>query len=969
VPSLQDTLIFSFVGYQSKTIPINGRNTVNIALVSHVFEGQKLVVVGYGEQKNINVTTAISHVSGEEIRKTPVTALQNSFTGKLPGLFTIQRSGEPGGGHAAHLFVRGKASYVGNNQPLVLVDNVPYNYGQLFLIDPDVVKSVSVLKGAAASAIYGVKGANGVILVTTRRGKPGKPRITAKTQWGIQTPVHRYQTLDAYHTALLRNEALVNAGQKPKFTKKELELFKSGADPYGHPNINWNHVLFKPTALMQKENVGISGGVKRITYFINLGYQKQGGLLRDIPYKGTFPEPGLTKASQINHNYYAKHYKFRANLDIHPKKSLHFTFDLSGTHYIHHQPEVTGPIGHMYNYEYLNPYMYPIYNPNGTFGYANPQRIVPHNRENNMVGLVALGGYRKNLNDFLNLHVTGTQDLKAVTPGLSIKASALFSFANTATRDLFRAQGFPSFYYNPQDSSYTPRDPDVFRVSPYSLHYSGGTLNRRLNFYGSLRYKRSIGPHNVSGLFLYSQTSYIQGAIAPHHYRGFTFRATYNYKNKYDVAVSGAYNGSDRFITKRYALFPSYSVGWNIAGESFFKQLFPFINLFKIRASWAYAGDDAIGNFRYLYRSVYSRDVSYSFGETDHSVTSIVQSKRGNRHVTWQTERDADIGLDFSFFGSKLSGSFDYFDRYRYDILSRRHTVPLFFGVRQANLPPVNLGKVSDKGYEIQIKYNGRVGPVGLNISGNYSFAKNKILYKDEATPLYPYQKQTGHSIGTLEQYIWTGKFYKNKTDLKLSPSPPGFATPGFLKYKDLNGDGVVNKDDKAYVGYPNVPETTIGLTVGFDYKGFRFSMLLQSALRFDVYTGFNLAVPFKGDLIPWDLHRWTPGTASTATFPIMTTKFNGSYMSPRGNPSTFWTVSGNYLRIKSMNISYQIPGNIVNNIGLAGARIFINGRNLFTWSKVINRYQFDPEVQSNKNTFVYPVLRFFNFGLKLRFK
>lgn len=329
------------------------------------------------------------------------------------------------------------------------------------MINPDVIKSISILKGAAATAIYGIKGADGVILVTTKRGKVGKPIFHLKSQWGLQTPVRWYHTLDAYHTALLRNEALENAGMSPVFTQKDLKLFKSGADPYGHPDVNWNHVLFKPTALMQRYNLDVSGGTEKVRYFIAAGYLRQGGLLRDIPYKG--PHPGLAKASQINNGYYYKRYKFRSNLDIQAKNSLHFKLDITGTHDITNQPEVTGPLSTIYRFGDLNPYIYPIYNPNGTYGYANPQRIVPTGRENNIVGLVALGGYRRDLNDFLDIHLSGRQKLDAFTPGLALKASVAFSFANTASRNLFRGQEFPSFYYNPR-IVHIPRGTQMFSV-------------------------------------------------------------------------------------------------------------------------------------------------------------------------------------------------------------------------------------------------------------------------------------------------------------------------------------------------------------------------------------------------------------------------------------------------------------------------------------------------------------------------
>jgi TonB-linked SusC/RagA family outer membrane protein len=965
-----DSLRFSYIGYDSRTIAVGRAATLEITLVAHSGSLNEVVVVGYGEQKKADVTSAVSQIDGDEVRQSPVPSIQNSLSGKLPGLYTAQRSGQPGAASAADIFIRGIATFTGaSKQPLVLVDNVEYNLGQLFLIDPNEIKSISILKDAAATAVYGIKGANGVILVTTRRGQVGKPVIHFKTQLGVQTPVHRIRSLGSYQTALLNNEALENDGLADKFTADDLAHFKSGDDPYGHPDVDWNDVLFKRSSLMSNNNLDISGGSERVQYFITLGYLWQNGDLRHIAYKGSDPEAG--QSGDINNNYYLKRYKFRSNLDIKATNSLKFQLDIAGTYEEANSPEATGPLSHAFEYEYLNPYIYPVYNPDGSFGYANPNWGNPRDETNNMAGLMALGGYKRDMNDFMDVHLSGVQKLDDIAEGLSIKGEVAYSFANTAKRQLLRSQQFPSFYYDPSDGSYTPRDNTLYRIAPYSLSYTKGTPNRRLNLQGSADYQHSFGSNNVTGLLLFNQTSYYDGANPPVNFRGYTFRFGYNYKEKYLIEISGAYNGSSRFVSqKRYNLFPALSAGYNIAREPFFKDLFPFIESFKIRGSYGWVGNDDIGiaGDNYFYEDSYKRVGTYSFGETDNAVSGIEEDQLGNDDVTWETERKADVGLDFSLFHGKVTGTVDYFNDYRYDILTTRNTIPMYFGVPTGNLPPVNIGRVSNKGFEVELGYRETFGKVGINIKGNVSYARNKILFEDEPPPKYPWQRATGLPIATERQYEWTGTFYQDQTDIDTSAVPAGTVKPGWLKYKDLNGDGIINTDDMAYTGNPNLPNTNIGLTLGASYHGFTISILLQAAVNFDVYAGFDMAVPFKTVLQPIHLNRWTPETAKTATFPALTTNFAGTYMSPNGNPSTFWSVPGDYLRFRTAYVSYTFPVNMVNHIGLKGLQVFANGYDLFTRSKMLHKYQFDPEVSQGSDHYVYPTQRIINFGLNLTF-
>jgi TonB-linked SusC/RagA family outer membrane protein len=958
-------LEFSYIGFEEQDIPVGG-GSLQVVLSPSAAGLNEVVVVGYGTQTKRDLTSAVSQVSGEEIRQTPTANLQNGLNGKLPGLFSQQRSGQPGSS-GADIYIRGVSTFTGSQAPLVLVDNVEYDYDQLALIDPNEIASISILKDAASTAIYGIKGANGVILVTTRRGKTGKPVIHLKTNWGIQTPVHVLKTLNAYQSALLQNEADINDGLTPMFSDEDIALFKSGADPYGHPDVDWYNTLFKRSTLITNNNLDISGGSKRVKYFITLGYQWQNGLVRDIPYKGN--DKVASGQTQVNSNFYAKRYKFRSNLDIEATNTLHFQLDIAGTRQAANRPKADFLFPTIFRYDYANPYMMPVYNPDGSFGWGNANRMLPPASANNVAAVYALGGYTRDLNDFMNIHLSGIQKLDDLTPGLSVNADIAYSFTNTATRTLTRyATSIPTYWYNSKDKTYHPRDPTVYTIPPYQLVYDGGTPNRRLNLQGALNYQRSFGVHNVSGLVLFNQTSYTKGVNPPFNFRGYTFRFTYNYKHKYLLEMSGAYNGSDRFITqKQYQLFPAISGGWNLAAEPFFNQALPFIDAFKLRGSYGWVGSDDLGGNNYFYEEVYDRTGSYSFGDYHNDINSIVEGTQGNNDVTWQTERKADVGVDFSLFKGKISGTIDYFNDYRYNILTKRSTIPSYFGVQQGNLPPVNIGKVSNTGFEVELAYPGSIGKVGLNVRGNFSFAKNKILFIDEAPPKYPWEKQTGQSIGMIRQWTWLG-FYENQKDIDTSATPAGAVKPGYLKYKDINGDGIVDNDDKAYKGYPNLPNTNIGLTLGVSYGGLTLTVLLQAALNFDIYMGNGNAVPFKTDLQPLHLGRWTPETAATATFPALTTTFNGSYMNP-DNRSTFWTTRGDYLRVRSMDLNYDIPKKIVNMVGLAQANVYINGYNLFTWSKFIKRFQFDPETASGTGGYVYPPERILNFGLSLTFK
>ena len=971
-----DVLIVSYIGYQTQEI--KATPNVRIKLVPYSVElAGDVVIVGYGKQKKATVTSSVSQVTREEINSTPGASLQNMLTGKVTGLTTLQRTGQPGA-DAATIYVRGVSTLDGfSSTPLILVDNIEYEYEQFARIDQNEIENVSILKDAASTSIYGIKGANGVILVTTRRGKLGKPVINLRTELGANIAIAPFEALRSYDAAVLRNEALKNDLLSPQFTQADLDLFKSGTDPYGHPDVNWYDVVFGKVALQNDNNIDISGGTERVKYFASVGYLLQDGLFNDLKYKGEMPVPD---ASPVNNNYYFKRYKFRSNLDIDATKSLKFSLDLNGTFAETNSPAI-GNLGfQMTQYEYVQPYAYPLYNPDGSFGFSNPAVFTPRDNMNSVGAIVGLAGYNRSFNNFLSANFSANQKLDAITKGLSVKALFAYSNNNTAGRSMTRGE-VPSFYYNPATGTYTPKTATVYRIPTLALGYSPNQVNDQgatspakiITYQGILNYERAFGKHEVAALALYNRSSRVTGAVPPNNFLGYTFRGTYNYDQRYLFEVSGAYNGSSNFISqKRYTLFPAASIGWNMAKEAFVEKALPFLDMFKLRGSFGYAGSDDVAGYQYTYESFYSQGFGYNLGETANGFNGIYEGRIGNDDVSWATERKANVGLDFSILKGKFSGSVDYFDNYRYDILIKRRTIPASYGVPAGTLPPVNLGAVSNKGFELELTHKSHIGKLGYRIKTNISYAKNRIAFMDEPEPVAskPWLKGTGMPVGLARKYIWTGEFYtQEEVDNPNTAKPSGSIKAGWLKYKDLDGNNIINMDDMAYTGNPNVPNTVIGVTLGFDYKGFSVSTLLQSNLNGESYTGFDMAVPFKTQLQKFHQNRWTPETATTATFPALTTTFAGTYMNPEGNLSTFWATSTNFLRMRSAEIAYQVPSDFANRLGLAAVRIYSNAYNVFTISDFYKKYQYDPEVASNVYGYVYPTTRLINMGISVTLK
>ncbi len=975
-----NVLVLKMIGYVTREINIDGRTSITAILQEDNTTLDDVVIVGYGTQKKKNVTGAVSAISGDEIRQSPSPSLQNTLAGRITGFSSQQRTGQPGS-DGATFNIRGTSSYVGDNKPLILVDDIEFTYEQFSQLSANEVESISILKDASTTAIYGIKGANGVVLVTTKRGKTGKPQISTQFEYGLSQLTRRPEFLGAYEAASLINEAQVNTNNlnpNPSFVRTfsdaDLELYRTGADPYGHPNNNWSDLLLKNFAPQIRATFNVSGGTERAKYFVSLGYLNQGGQVKDY-------------SADLNSKFYYKRYNYRSNIDLKVTKTLDIKFDLFGNvdeanaNNASANNTIFSDIGRLAE---TAPFNYPIYNPDGSLGYSLWQRNSSGRNNNNLIGRLMYNGYNRTFSNNLNLATSALQRLDFITKGLSLRGTLayrnLYSYGRSLSRPV-SGTGFISYIYDPKTDTYSfgQRD-NVYRLSTPSLSYSPGSTSSALTMQAMLNYDRAFGNHHINGLFLYNNSdkrAQINTAqnlstdsrynFIPEIFQGFTGRLGYNYKQKYMVEFSGAYNGTDRFAEgRRYGFFPAVSVGWNIAEESFFKNNLKFIDQFKLRGSYGLVGaDNTRGVYAYL-QSYTSGSGTGLFGlATNNGYGVVTEGTLANNEVTWEKDKKLDIGLDMAFFKSKLVAKLDYFDNNRYDILATRGTVSSVFG---AGLPLVNVGKTNNRGFEAEISFRDQLSKDwGYSIQGTYSLAKNKITFMDEADPLYAYQRQTGQPIGSQLKYKWTGEFYTAEDIANPAvPKPTIGGRPGDLKYMDLNGDGMIDANDRSYFGNTNLPNTIVGVTLGATYKNFSLTVLFQGALNFVSSAQGAVAHHNASNQLPIHQQHWTPALGNNAKYPQLYT--SALSQSPRDFYSDFWAIPGDYVRLKTAELSYSAGPKLLSKLGVKGLRLYTNGYNLLTFTKLDKLYNLDPEILESVADLPYPPTRIINMGVNVTF-
>ncbi len=959
-----NTIIVSMVNYQEREIDVKNTSNVEVSMRQVNSSMDEVIVVGYGKKKRITNTGAVSSIKAAEIREVPASSVQNALVGKMPGFFAQQRSGQPGK-DASDYFIRGVSSLnSAGNKPLIIVDDIEYTYEQLSQINVNEIESISILKDASTTAIYGIKGANGVLVVTTRRGASGRPKFNFRVETGMQSPVRKPHFLDSYNTALLVNEAYANDGLNLPFTENDLALFKSGEDPYGHPNVNWYTAIHKPFSLQANTNLDISGGTQSVKYFVSAGAFTQNGSIKDFS----------TNADGVNSNYFYRRYNVRSNLDIQATKSLAIRLDVTARFGDINQPYGQNVIGSIYNFNEVHPYSAPFLNPDGSFAYYADTK----NQRPTINAMLQSSGYSRQRRTDLNVLLGFTEKLDYITRGLSLIGRIAYAGVEQNTLNLFRDKSFPpSYLYDAVNKTYslnTGVSSGGYTLAKYRTTGNTDISNQRINAQLYMNYERTVGDHHYTGLLLFNQQSYrvdyeagifgtVQGQ-SPQKFRGYSLKLGYDYKQKYLFDFNAAMNGSDRFqADKRNGFFPAIGVGYNLAREDFFEKAFPVFSLFKLRASYGIVGSDVAQGDQYLYNQLYYQGGGYNFGQNSQPANTIYEGALGNSNVTWEKAKKFDVGLDANLLNDKIALSVDYFHDRRYDQLVTRQDIPQVLGI---GLSPSNIAVTINRGFDGQATYQDAVGKVQYSVGVVFSYAVNKILYQAEAQQRYPWLSKTGLPIDQPFGYQFIGYYTENDlTDEKVA-KPVGTVRAGDLKYRDINGDGLIDQSDLTAIGKPNLPNTSIGVPLKMTYKGFDLNILFQGAFGYSLGLRGNAIEPFQGQFQPIHQKRWTPSTADQAGFPRLTTNPT-SINSPSAYMSDYWLINAHYIRLKTIELSYQLSPSVLP-LKINNARIYLSAYNLATWSNITKKYQQDPEVTSNSAGDSYLNQKVINLGIQVGF-
>lgn len=961
------TIEVSYIGYDTKTIVYKGESLLKIRIKESESQSlEEVQVIAYGAQKKVTVTGALTSIGSDEIMKSPVGNMANALSGKVPGLSSVQASGQPGS-DGATLFVRGVGSLTtGLSSPLCLVDGVERSFTQ---IDPNEVEDITVLKDASATAVFGVRGANGVILVTTKRGTKGKAKISFSTSASVQLPTNipefanSYEYANAYNAAQLRDGV---AEDKLMFSPEVIEKFRTGSNPVLYPSVSWTDLLIKNAALQSQHNISVSGGSDRVRYFASLGIFTQGGLF-EIMHDND-------KGFSFNR------YNYRINMDVDVTKTTTMKINLGG--YLSSQTQPNYNNGSYTDIAYLFSDIYTAVPFSGA-GLVDGKWVVASKQVFGSFGSIndALNtyygkGYNTKTGNTLNFDFQIEQKLNFITKGLKFHAKGAYNSGITYTK---RREGRPERYEPFIGVNGETLLKKTQERSALGFTQSTG-MSRNWYLEAAFNYKRTFGKHHISGLAMYNQSmKYYPSTYPgiPHAVVGLVGRATYDYATRYMFDFSIGYNGSENFAEgKRFGTFPAGSIGWIVSEEKFWKPLKKVVSYLKLRASYGIVGNENTSDgsrFLYLPNSYSISSGSTSFGElTNNRLPGAKEAKVGNPNVTWETSAKQNYGIDIQFFDSRLKVTFDRFVEHRKDILISRKVNPGYLAI---NLPIINLGKVDNKGYEVSVKWQDKIRNVRYHVGTSWAYAKNKIIFQDEIPQPYEWMRSTGRPVGQQFGYITDGFFSDddaaNYAQLKgqeggIPDHGAGFTPkPGDVKYKDLNGDGKIDANDVSAIGYPSYPLLNGNLQAGFSWKGFDFSMTWAGAFQTSRMLSNVYRQPF-GPMGNWSIMKymiadaWTPekGNASTAPAISLTGSSTNNYQN-----SDLWLRDASYVRLKNIEVGYSFPKNITSKLHVGSLRLSASAYNLLTFSKL----DFvDPETNASGRT--YPLIKIVNLGLKVGF-
>lgn len=966
------TLIFSYIGFVTEERVIKNDSPINVQMMEAAVGLEDVVIVGYGQQKKSGMVSSVNTISNKEL-KAPTRNLTNNLAGQLAGLIAVQRSGEPGYDNS-EFWIRGVSSFSGGTTPLVLVDGVPREMQD---VEPDEIESFSLLKDAAATAVYGAEGANGVILITTKRGDISKAKISVRAETSVAQATRLPQYADSYDYLKAYNNALNNIGSPSAYSDEVLEKYRDGSDPMLYPNVNW-YDLLKDFTTNQRITLNARGGTEKAKYFVSGAFYTESGLFKS------------NTTEDYNANIGLKRFNLRSNIDLNITKTTTVSVDLSGQ-YLNTNYPGTATQELFTKMSLIPSHLFPMIYEDGTIAsHPNPSynRVNPYNLLNN-------SGYSKEWRTRIQSKVGLVQKLDFITKGLSYKAS--ISFDANMLYTMKRTKTVTQYFATGRDENGNLIFEEKVSGSDALSEATGGSSgDKNIYFENSLNYSRMFNDiHNVNAMLLYMQKEYqVHNQPLAYRKQGVVGRIAYIYDDRYSVEGNFGYTGSETFAKGfRFGFFPAIGVAWYISNENFYKEsLKEILNKLKVRASLGRTGNDNTGGARFLYRqtmgSAGGYDVGYTDGGTNGGVgNSIIEGQFYSPNLGWEIEVKQNYGLEVGLFDNRIDLQIDYFNNRRSHILLQRRTVSNTAGFQK--MPWQNYGIVNNHGVDASIVLNQRIGEVTLSGRGNFTFARNKILEYDEVPQLYDWMNVTGKRIGDRDRSVYicdgfytyddfeiTGEGLNREYKLKDGVVKSGLAgdiRPGDLKYRDLNGDGIINTfDAQRGIVDPENPEIVYGFGVSAEWKNFTVSAFFQGAGNTATILGtgsntsalwpFSVAVD-ESRMRSEFLNYWTD--ADPYNFNVTYPRLRTSWHAHNNAASTFWVRDASFIRFKNLEVSYKLPKKALNVLGIEHARIYLMGNNLCVWDKL---KMWDPEMGSANSGTAYPLTRTFTLGLDVTF-
>ncbi len=983
-----DVLEFGYVGYNTVSWKVKDKTIANITMEESNVNIDEVVVVGYGSQKKESVSASVNTMKPAEFAM-PARSLSNMISGQVAGVIAIQRSGEPGNDDA-EFWIRGQSSYAGGNSALVLVDGVPRSMND---IDTDEIETFTVLKDAAATAVYGSEGANGVVLITTKRGKAQKTVVSFNAQYSVATPTRMPRLMPSYDYLSMWNEATWNDAGNPDWdtwsvnnaphSAEELEMYRSGADPDLYPTSIWTDLLSKHTQ-NQRYTINLRGGSEKTRFFVSAAYYNETGMFKSNPLEN------------YNANIGLKRYNLRSNVDMDITSTTKLSVDMSGQYKTKNNPGNSSDA--IFKHIVLFPtHLIPFTWSDGTASAVSSDAEGKYNP----YSMLNYSGYKKTWTASMQTKATLKQKLDFITKGLSVQGSVSFDADFSAGQK--RTMSPTKWLVHGRDAEGNlVKDKKGEGTALSDVQPNGTSGTKKIYIEAQLNYARVFGKkHDVTGLLVYNQkeTQYQNVrnednlTLLPYRKQNIVMRGTYTYDNRYVLEASFGATGSENFAPHyRWGIFPAVSASWNLHAEKFMQKerIMDIVNKLRLRASWGITGNDAIGNNgRFVYREVLTDDGSTNLGLTagqnggpTNSYGHIYESQFAAPQLSWEVERKVNVGIDLGLFRGRIDITADYFSNRRKDILIERNTIPTATGFHEN--PWQNFGVTTNKGFDASLIFKHNIGKDWqISARGNVTYAVNKIVEKDEIPQKYPWLAQTGHSIKVNKIYIADGLFTNQdfiitkKADgsynYQLKPGIPTYiqnVKPGDIKYKDLNNDGTIDTNDQSYDNgtYPSDPQLVYGFGLNVQWKGIYAGVFFQGVGRTSVNMKANTSyyVPFalgrdQSSARVEAASHWSASDPDNQN--VIYPRLHTNEYSNNTQNSTWWYRDASFLRLKNVEFGYQFDNNLVRKWKMQSLRVYVQGVNLAVWDKV---KLWDPEIGNSGSK--YPITANWTVGLDVTF-